>query len=284
VTLASLPAVLDHVAVAVERSELAWPRYATEFGGRYDFGSAPPGFTFDQVIYANGMHVEVLAPHRVEENDFLRRFLDHTGPSAHHLTFKVPDLIAALPIIEAHGLKPVGVNVESPTWRESFLHPKDGPGIVIQIAQAVEPEGGWDAEESGPEDIAPDHFPSDELLGSPASLDYVGLSVASIDRERELFCGLLNGIEIAHGNDDLLDARWVELAWDGPGRLRLLEPEAPGAGPVGAWLGERRGRLHHLAMTTPSPIANEVACSDGRREVAPEHNYGVRLLISTPNA
>jgi hypothetical protein len=285
VTLPSIPAVLDHVAVAVEHPELAWPRYAIELGGRYDFGAPTPGFSFDQVIYANGMHIEVLAPHRIEENDFLRRFLDQTGPAAHHLTFKVPDLIAALPVIEAHGLRPVGVDIESPFWRESFLHPKDGPGIVIQIAQQVEHDpalGDPPERVDGPNHDVPGHFPASASLGAAASLDYVGLAVASIDREVGLFCGLLNGVATNDGVDAALDARWVEVAWDGPGRIRLLAPLNAATGLVGEWLGDRRGRLHHIALTTTAPVTGSVIWADGRREVQPADNFGVRLLITTP--
>src|SRR3954465_8335686 len=71
---------LDHVAVATEDQQPAWLRYAGELGGQYDGGGPSPGFWAGQVAYANGMRVEVLEPANVDQNDFLRRFLDRNGP------------------------------------------------------------------------------------------------------------------------------------------------------------------------------------------------------------
>src|SRR5262249_18565316 len=87
---------LDHVAVAVERWADAWPRFVGVVGGRWMSGGRGPGFAPCQIGYANQMRVEILEPNEVERNDFLRRFLDRSGPGPHHLTFKVKDLEAAL--------------------------------------------------------------------------------------------------------------------------------------------------------------------------------------------
>src|SRR4051794_10478633 len=59
---------LDHVAVATDDQEPAWQRYAGDLGGRYEAGGLSPGFWAGQVIYANGMRVEVLEPANVEQN------------------------------------------------------------------------------------------------------------------------------------------------------------------------------------------------------------------------
>ena len=67
---------LDHVAVAVEQWADAWPRFVGVLGGRWMSGGKGPGFAPSQLGFANGMRVEVLEPHLVEHNDFLRRFLD----------------------------------------------------------------------------------------------------------------------------------------------------------------------------------------------------------------
>src|SRR5437763_16014971 len=114
----------DHVAVGTERSADAWPRYIGQLGGRWMGGMPDPGFVWTQLKYSNGMRLEVLEPHQPEQNDFLQRFIERNGPGPHHLTFKVPDLAAALPIVEAAGYRPVGVNMAMDGWKEAFLHPK----------------------------------------------------------------------------------------------------------------------------------------------------------------
>ena len=257
---------LDHVAVAVEHQDDAWPRYAGDLGGQWLAGGGTAGFWSGQVSFANGMKVEVLEPHLVEQNDFLRRFLDRSGPGPHHLTFKVKDIVAALSEAESAGYRPVGVNLADPMWKEAFLHPKDAPGVVVQLAQAA---GDWKSP-------APDGFPTPAR--PPATLVHVAHAVASLDEGLRLFAGLLGGREVERAEGD--GTVWVDLAWPGPGRVRLLAPTSA-SGPLTGWLDGRAGRVHHLAFAAiePSSVPGAAARSEGFFEVAPEHNLGVRLLL-----
>ena len=253
---------LDHVAIAVERWTDAWPRYVGELGGEWISGGESVGFAPGQLRFANGMRVEVLAPANVEQNDFLRRFLDTSGPGPHHLTFKVPDLEAAVGEAEAAGFTPVGVDVSDPGWKEAFLHPKQARGVVVQLAEAY---GEW----SSP---PPPGMPAP--AGPPSSLDHVAHAVADLDDGLALFAGLLGGEEQARGEDEA--ARWVDLAWRGPGRIRLLAPTSPSS-PVAVALAGRPGRVHSLAFTVPS-LAGGPA-----RVVEPADTFGVRLVLRPPS-
>jgi catechol 2,3-dioxygenase-like lactoylglutathione lyase family enzyme len=257
---------LDHVAVAAERWADAWPRYAGDLAGEWVAGGAAPGFASAQVRYSNGMRLEVLAPHEPERNDFLRRFLDRSGPGPHHLTYKVKDLRAALAEAEASGYRPVGVDFRDPTWKEAFLHPKDAPGVVVQLAESY---GDW---ESPP----PPDFPQPRTV-QPAELVHVTHAVASMADGERLFRGLLAGVELDRGENAA--GRWIDLAWEGPGRVRLLEPAKDSA--IAADLRDRRGRIDHLRFRCDAP--QEVPCaastSDGVFEVRPDDNLGMRLLL-----
>ena len=119
---------LDHVAVASEHRRDAWARYRAELGGEWLGSGATIGFANNQLRYESGMNLEILRPHRVEENDFLRRFLDRSGPGPHHLTFKVADIHVAIDAVTAAGYPPVSVNLEFREWMEAFLHPKASHG------------------------------------------------------------------------------------------------------------------------------------------------------------
>src|SRR4051812_30900956 len=241
---------LDHVAVAAEDQHHLWPRYAGDLGGVWVGGGGTPGFWSGQVQFANGMKVEVLEPFAVEQNDFLRRFLDRSGPGPHHLTYKVADLPAALAAAEAAGYRPVGVDLSDPGWQEAFLHPKDAPGVVVQLAHSAYGDGDG-GEGDGWGGAPPQPMPASRVA-EPAALTYVGHAVAALDDGLRLFAGLLGGRETATGEDEA--ARWTELGWPGPGRIRLLEPRSSGS-PLAAWLGERRGRVHHIAFTIAEPAA-----------------------------
>jgi catechol 2,3-dioxygenase-like lactoylglutathione lyase family enzyme len=260
---------LDHVAVAVERWANAWPRFVGLLGGRWMSGGKGPGFAPCQLGYANSMRVEVLEPYLVDRNDFLRRFLDRSGAGPHHMTFKVKDLEAALAAAEAAGYQPVNVDVSDRLWKEAFLHPKESCGVVVQLAQSI--EGYW-------ETPAPEGFPTPGSV--MASLVRIVHAVADLDAGRALFAGLLGGRETERGADE--SARWVELAWPGPGRVRLAEPASPSS-PLAAWLGDRRGRVHHIAFAgvSPADIEGVVELADGSVELPPDVATGTRLLLDS---
>ena len=258
---------LDHVAVAVDRWADAWPRFVSTLGGRWMSGGRGPGFAPCQLGFANGMRVEVLEPHQVERNDFLRRFLDRSGPGPHHMTFKVKDLASALVTAEAAGYRPINVDMRDPYWKEAFLHPKESCGVVVQLAQSI--EGYW-------ETPPPEGFP--ERGPVMASLLRVVHAVADLDTALRLFAALLGGSETGRGADESI--RWVDLAWPGPGRVRLVTPTAPSS-PVAEWIGDRTGRVHHLAFSGVSgaDVDGAVELADGSYEVPPDAATGTRLLL-----
>lgn len=256
---------LDHVALATEHLSLLWPRYAGDLGGRWVGGSTSPGFTFGQVAFANGMKVEGLHPFQPEDNDFLRRFLDASGPGPHHITFKVPDLAHEIARATAAGLPPVSVNLDDPDWKEAFLHPKAACGIVVQLAQS----SGGDLPPEAPEVPVPE-----PRVTPPASLDRIVQLVADLSLARRVFVDLLGG------RPEHEDATTLDLAWPGPGRLRLTVPVL--GSPEAGWMGTRSGRLGHLAFTVADPqdVPGAVPLSDDVYEVAPAHNLGVRLRLT----
>jgi methylmalonyl-CoA/ethylmalonyl-CoA epimerase len=266
--LSMMPAIpydhidLDHVAVATERAAEAWPRYAGDLAGAWVSGGGAVGFAASQFRFANGMKVEILEPNNVELNDFLRRFLDRNGPGPHHLTFKVTDIAAALEKVAAAGYRPVNVDLSDPGWKEAFIHPKDGPGVVVQLAQAA---GTW--ESPPPPSVPPPR------VQTPATLVHVVHAVADLDDGLRMFERLLGGQREAEGDG------WVALRWQGPGRVRLIAADALDA-ENRAWLGDRRGRVLHLGFDVENagavPDAEPVP---GGFMVRPEANFGTRLML-----
>jgi hypothetical protein len=205
---------LDHVAIALEHWSDAYPTLAIALGGAWRSGGYAPGFAPAQLGFANGMKVELLEPHDVERNDFLRRFLDRHGPGPHHYTFKVPSLDGALEAAAQAGLTPVGVDRSDPEWHEAFLHPKDtGLGIVVQLAEVRGAEWATDP---------PAGFPADADRCPPAALLRCEHRVPELEHGLALFGGLLGGERTASGEG------WIELVWPGPGRIRLVTAETAG--------------------------------------------------------
>jgi hypothetical protein len=267
VVVATDVVVLDHLAVAVERSEQAWPRYRDELGGRWaSISGYAPGFEFSQVQFVGGMKIEVLSPHEWEASDFLHRFLEHSGAGPHHITFKVPDMGVALERCRAMGYRTVGERRENPNWQEAFLHPKDGAGVVIQLAQ----EGSDDHPDAFEEVRSiPAHWPGDPLTPQ-TKMDFVAHAVTEFHTHVRRFTELLDGRIDTTGHDDFLEADLMDLIWPNGARLRLLRPSTEGS-PVRAWLGERHARVHHAAF---SGVVAE------RTEIPPDQNLGLRLILT----
>ena len=280
---------LDHVAVAVERWSEAWPRYAIELGGRWASGGLNVGFGPAQLQFANGARIEVLQPWQAEANPFLRRFLDRHGPGPHHLTFKVPNLAAALDDVHAAGLSPVGVDLTDPGWKEAFIHPHEATGIVVQLAQA---SGGW---QSPPPEGFPTRAGNAGADAADAALVRVTHAVASIPDALALFERLLAGKVVGRGTASEGFWEHVDVAWDRPPVLRrgASAQSRPGRAPadgLSAWLEGRTGRLHHLAFkssaasttgdSAPADAVPGVLASDlPAWVVEPERNLGTRLVV-----
>ncbi len=263
---------LDHIALAAEHAWDNFDRYRGDLGGEWIAGTPAPGFYWGQVRFANGMTLEMLEPANVELDDFLVRFLDRNGPGPHHLTFKVPDIVAAMDAATAAGYPPVRSDLSQDNWKEAFLHPKSCHGIVIQLAQTPFPDASHEFATPPFTSVLP---PS--RVANPASLDRIVHLVASVDGALGLFRDLLGG-RVDHDGTDADGSRAVDLSWPGPGRLRLVEPlDAERR----AWLGERSGRVHRLELTLDDPAAvpGAEAGGDGTFTVDPARNRGVRLLL-----
>jgi methylmalonyl-CoA/ethylmalonyl-CoA epimerase len=125
----------DHVAIAVRRILDAEPFLRDVLGGTLGEGGTGSGFTFRQYVFPGGV-VELLEPRGADS--FLIRFLRDRGEGLHHITFKVTGLREWADRLRAAGYRVVGENYENPAWRELFVHPKSGHGVLIQLAETLE--------------------------------------------------------------------------------------------------------------------------------------------------
>lgn len=247
---------LDHVAVALETWRDGFPRFVYTLGGEWVSGGYADAFSPSQYRFANGMRLELLMPpDGAAPDNFVRRFLDTDGPGPHHLTFKVEDIHRAIEDVRAAGIEPYGVNVGDPTWQEAFIHPRSAPiGTVVQLAQTDQQL--WTTPR-------PAGYP--DVLPPTADLAHVTIAVADLDAALAVYRDLLGGEHVDEG------AGWVELAWPGPGRVRLVTPTTDVS--LVEWLGGRSGRIHHLAFAVDEGVA------DGADELAPDDTTGTRIRL-----
>ena len=125
---------LDHVSMAVWKVEDHLPLLTELFGMKPagHFRSEEDqyqGVTLD--IAGGKVQWEVLEP--TSEDSFVARFLRERGPGLHHVTFQVQDVIQAAEVLRQRGIEPFRGIRTGPTWRETFLHPRDTGGVLIQL-------------------------------------------------------------------------------------------------------------------------------------------------------
>jgi len=236
---------LDHVAIAVARVADTIPLVGGRLGG-LPVGSGPGvGFRFWQWEFERGGRLEMLEPDG-PPGGFLQRFLDARGPGVHHVTFKVPELEAAMARAEQHGYEIVGRSTEWPAWKEAFLHPRQAQGIVVQLAESHP--------ELEPDDLPAHPFP--ELAGPRAeSADLVGvrLAAANAERARHQWQALLGGS--CSEVDDQLVFRWP----GSPLRIAVTIDAGQREGALGLEVGARPdlpldGAAHPLLGTSLLPV------------------------------
>ena len=209
-----------------------------ELGGTLVSGGDAAGFRAMQIRMGDltaGMTVELLEPWNLERSDFLSRFLARKGEGPHHLTFKVPDLAAELERLERIGMRPVGVDLSNPMWREAFLHPRESHGTVIQIAESEvwRFELAWESARAG-EPVGRRWWTTPpRRAADPVVLKRVVMESRTVQVTAGFFIEVL-GAEVGDHDGDVVD-----LIWPG-GRIRIEEGpdqgvtrlEVSGAGPL----------------------------------------------------
>jgi len=220
VAFAPMTAILDHLAIGTPTLTDGWDLFGGLLGGTWVYGLDSPGYWWGQLRFASGPKIELLTPTGGPDAAFLERFLAAHGPGPHHLNFIVSDIEDMLARFRTLGLEPVGVNLDNPSWKEAFLHPRSAHGIVIQVAQQA----------GEPDTPAPRELPEP---GPPTRFDLIEHHVGDLEGAIRLFGEALDGGLETDGE------QVAELTWPGGRRLRLVREDGLARG----------GALHHVRFT-----------------------------------
>ena len=132
-----LDAQVDHIAVAVRSVAAARPLFVDALGGEFLFAgeNKSQGFRWAQFRFPQGGKIELVTP--IDGQGFVQRFLDARGEGVHHVTLKVPDIFRSIDHLRGQGVELLRVSTDHPSWKEAFIHPKNGHGVLIQLAQSA---------------------------------------------------------------------------------------------------------------------------------------------------
>ena len=125
---------IDHVSFATPSIDESLRWFAAVFGARQVRRQQVPaqGYTYAELEIPNAQIMfELIEP--LGENSFITRFLRERGPGFHHLTVRVPDVEEAAAELRRQGIEPWGDVRGSDEWRQTFIHPRDSGGVLIQL-------------------------------------------------------------------------------------------------------------------------------------------------------
>ena len=138
---------IDHVCQAfADRDALA--HWYAELAGFVQVWRTPddehPDMA-DLVMNVPGSSIcwEIIMPRG--EDSFIERFLERSGPAAHHVTLEVADWDAAMDACKTNDVEPFGSNegtTDGAAWKDMFLHPKVTGGMLTQLFWEQRP-GVW---------------------------------------------------------------------------------------------------------------------------------------------
>jgi methylmalonyl-CoA epimerase len=130
---------VDHVSFATHSIDESLRWFQLVFGAREVRRHAVPaeGYTFAELELPNSqVGFELIEP--LGDNSFVARFLEERGPGFHHITIEVEDVDRAAEEMQAQGIEPFGGVRGDGHWRQTFIHPRDSNGILVQLVQTGE--------------------------------------------------------------------------------------------------------------------------------------------------
>lgn len=215
---------LDHVALASADTSPALRFLVGQLGGTVLWGGQAVGFRPMQVLVGDldgGMKVELLEPWEAERNDFLARFVARHVEGPHHLTFKVPDIRAAIERARGAGFTPINIDLRFPEWMEAFLLPSQAHGTVVQLAESHGDHASiadvLEHNRHHPAEGTPRWWSDPPERAATTYLRRVVLRTTSLPSALGLFAALLGG-QVADTGE-----HHTELVWPGGARLRIEE-------------------------------------------------------------
>ncbi len=130
---------IDHIAIAVRDLRAALDLFAGVFGGEFIHGGDDPRLDIRtvQLRLPPGVKVELMTP--TTPTSYLQAFLDRKGPGFHHMTVFVDNVEQTIGELDGAGFETVDPDLSCSRWREAFLRPSLGYGLI----QVVDSDIDW---------------------------------------------------------------------------------------------------------------------------------------------
>lgn len=199
----------DHIAYGAEHPKETFATLCGRLGMEWIQWDGNIGFWALQAAFANGFKIEVIHPVDEHLNPFMRRFIDRWGNAPHHLTFRLQGIEAYIERLRGIGVEPVAVRLDTPAWREAFVHARGGIGILLQLAESDNDLHT----EAPPEWTAIDPAPRASMVRLDHDVQDIALAIAILE--------ILDGVAQPPSRDE--SGPYVDVVWNGDRVMRLRE-------------------------------------------------------------
>lgn len=127
---------IDHVSFATHSIDDSLRWFQALFGARelHRHRAEAEGYTAAALEIPHAqIGFELIEP--LGEDSFVARFLREHGPGFHHITVEVEDMEAVAAVLRQQGIEPHGGIQGSDDWKQTFIHPRDSLGILVQLVE-----------------------------------------------------------------------------------------------------------------------------------------------------
>ncbi len=126
---------LDHVSIATSDAKQTLAFLSRLLGAEIacPIAEEGEGYRGAYLYFADSQaRVEVLEP--CDAQSFLSKFIAERGPGVHHITFEVDDVEETAAFLkEEMGIEPYRGVWSDHEWKQTFVHPKDTGGVLLQF-------------------------------------------------------------------------------------------------------------------------------------------------------
>ncbi|MER3395555.1 MAG: methylmalonyl-CoA epimerase [Acidimicrobiia bacterium] len=129
-------AKVDHIGIAVRDLDAAIEYFARRYGAKVASREEIPQDKVEEAMIQVGeSYIQLLAP--TADDSPVAKFLEKRGEGIHHIGFGVENLDGLLEELSAQDAQLIDdrPRLGGGGKMVAFVHPKDGPGILVELVQ-----------------------------------------------------------------------------------------------------------------------------------------------------
>lgn len=187
------------------------------------------------LLYVTNHMVEPMAPRTPDDlTKPFARMAAKIGNAFHSFELKVEDGKAA-----SQHFRDAGCKVASDYGMFFFVRPESTGGVLLEVCEVPMPNDPYDRKGWGPQ-VGQGH------ASGVLALDHIACVTRDVEASLAFFTGLVDGELLDDARTELPQPGRRALVRVGDTRVAFIQPDDPGAGPLGAFLAKEQNGIYAL--------------------------------------